>query len=234
MADTSPRVIKASAVRELPTRVAFNFEDLRDQAASHIATARQEAEQILQQARREADAIRQKALDEGKTQGRREGLQTASETVQQQVQKQVEIRLAEQVQTTLPAVAQVADLLRTEREAWLSRWEEGAVELALAIASKLIREALTLQPERVVPMVREALSHTVGQTQVQVRLHPADLEQLGQQTQELVRTLSACSTPDVIADPTLTRGDCVLVTRHGEIDARIETMLDRIREELLS
>jgi flagellar assembly protein FliH len=45
--------------------------------------------------------------------------------------------------------------------------------------------------------------------------------------------LAACGEAEIIADKSLTRGGCVIETQHGQIDARIETILDRIVAELL-
>ena len=56
---------------------------------------------------------------------------------------------------------------------------------------------------------------------------------LGRQATEVVRALAACGEAEIVADNSLTRGGCLIETQHGQIDARIETVLDRIVAELL-
>lgn len=69
---------------------------------------------------------------------------------------------------------------------------------------------------------------------MEVRLHPLDLELLT--GDQVLATSSGLSTlPDdlLVADEALERGDCLVQTTDGLIDARLETLLDRITTELL-
>ncbi len=234
MPEPISRILKANSARDLPTRVAFNFEDLREQAAAQLIKAREEAAAIVDQARRETDVLRQKMLEEARAQGRKEGLQTAQQTIDQQVKTLVEQRFSEQIKTTLPALTQAAGALRAERDRWLLRWERAAVELGVAIAEKLLKSNLAARPELAGGMIAEALQLAAGQPQLKVRLHPTDLERLGPHADEVVRQLTACGTPELIADATIAPGGCFIDTQHGEIDARLEIMLERISSELLA
>lgn len=234
MPEPLSRILKANSARELPTRVAFNFEDLREQAAAQLSKAREEAASIVDQARRDAEALRQKTIEEARVQGRKEGLQTAQQTIDQQVKTLVEQRFSEHLTTTLPALAQAAGALREERDHWLLRWEQAAVELGVAIAEKLLKSNLAAKPELAAGMIAEALQLAAGQPQLKVRLHPLDLERLGAHSGAVVQHLKACGMPELIADATISPGGCVIDTQHGEIDARLETMLNRIASELLA
>ncbi len=234
MPEPLSRILKANSARELPARVAFNFEDLREQAAAHLSRAREEAASIVDQARRDAESLRQKTIEEARVQGRKEGLQTAQQTIDQQVKTLVEQRFSEHLKTTLPALAQAAGALREERDHWLLRWEQAAVELGVSIAEKLLKSNLAAKPELAAGMIAEALQLAAGQPQLKVRLHPLDLERLGAHAGEVVQHLAACGRPELIADATISPGGCVIDTQHGEIDARLETMLDRIASELLA
>lgn len=234
MSETSPRILKANTARDLPGRVAFNFEDLRDQAAQQLLQARAEATAILDQARKEAAQLKQTAIAEGQAQGKQEGLKTAQTQIQQQATQLVEQRFAEHLKTTLPALTQVAQQLAAERDGWLLRWEHMAVELGVAIAEKLLRTNLAIRPELAIPMITEALQLAAGQTQLRLRLHPGDLDRLGTHAADVVRSLTTCAQPELVADESITPGGCVIDTQHGEIDARLETMLERIASELLA
>jgi len=234
MAESSSRILKAHAARELPTRVAFNFEDLHTQAAQHLAAARAEAARLIEQAQSETETQRQKTLDACRQQGREEGLKDAQKQIEQQARQLTDQRFQEHLKSTLPAIAEVAAALRAERDHWRLRWEQSAVELGVAIAEKLLRSSLQIQPERATDMISAALELAAGQPRLLIRFHPADLERLGDHAQELVRTLTACGDPQLIADALLAPGECRIDTGHGEIDARLSVMLDRITAELLA
>ncbi len=233
MAESSSRILKANAARELPPRVAFNFEDLREQAAAHLEQARQDAAALVEQARQEAVKLKEQAAAEGREQGRCEGLADAQKLIEQQAQQLTQQRFAEHLKGILPALQQAANGLKQERDGWLLRWERAAVELSVAIAAKLVRGELSTRPELATGMISEALQLAAGQTHLKVRLHPGDLERLGPQAEDVVKRLTACASPELVADPKLTPGGCVIDTQHGQIDARLETILERITAELL-
>jgi flagellar assembly protein FliH len=233
MTESSGRILKADAAKQLSSRLAFNFEDLRQHAADQLVEARAEAARILDDAQVNAQRIKQTAAQEGQQAGYQAGLENAQKQIQQEAKKLADRQLQEQLKGTLPALGQLSRALQQERQAWLTRWEQTAVELAVAIAGKLLRTTLAAEPERVIPMIREALQLAAGQTQVRVFLHPQDLLLLGDEAEQVVQSLTACATAELITDPQLNQGDCRLETRHGEVDARLETMLQRITDELL-
>lgn len=234
MSETTSRILKASTARDLPQRVAFNFEDLREQAAAELQRARAEAAALIDKARQEAAALKQKLLDDARTEGRQSGLSEAEKQIAQRVEVQVEQRLSEHLQTTLPAVSQVALALQAERDHWLLHWEHTAVSLGVAIAEKLLKTQLAAHPELTTGMLIEALNLAAGQPQLQIHLHPADLTRLGPHAADLVKSITACADPEFIADPAISPGGCRIETQHGSIDARLESMLERITEELLA
>lgn len=234
MSHDSPRVLKAHSTRQPGPAAVFNFEDLRVHAKAQIDEAQKQAEEILANARNEAEAIRKRSVGEGRDTGRRQGLEEAAAHIDKHARQLTDQRFSEHLKTTLPALTKVATLLQQERDEWLIRWETVAIELGVAIASKLLRSNLTARPELATGMITEALRLAAGQPQLRVFLHPDDLARLGDKAEQVVQSLAACASPELIADATLQPGDCRLETRHGEIDARLDTMLHRIAEELLA
>jgi flagellar assembly protein FliH len=230
----SPAILKADQARELPARVAFNFDDLRHQAEAHLAAARHEAAAILEAARQEAEALKRQAELQGREEGRAEGLRDAAAQIQSQARQRTSQELELRLKTVLPALTQAAQVLREEREHWLARWESAAIELGVAIAEKLVRTELKTRPELARHMITQALELAVGQSHLRLYLHPADREHLGDQAGQVVHALTGCAVPELVDDPSLQPGDCRIETRHGEIDARLETMLQRIADELLT
>lgn len=94
------------------------------------------------------------------------------------------------------------------------------LELSLQFAQAMLRQTLAVQPERIVPLIREFLRDASDtQRPATLRLHPDDVavvrEALGPECE-----LAGWS---LFADVEITRGGCLLQARHGETDGRIET-----------
>ncbi len=228
------RLLKANAVRELGTRVAYDFADLQQQGEAYLAEVREQARGLVAAAQQEAVAIQQKAQQEAREQGRREGLKESARIIDDQTRRNVDQQLTARVATTLPAVAAVAQAMRQELDHWLVRWEEIAVRTSVAIAEKIVRQQLETKPEIAAGMITAALQLAAGHPQLRVHLHPDDIASLGDRAEDVVRAASTCAEAVLVPDPQIGRGGCRVETRHGEIDARLDTMLDRIVEELLS
>jgi flagellar assembly protein FliH len=199
-----------------PHAVVFNFDDLTAQAAEHVTQANTEAARIVAEAQQQADAIRQQAEEEGRQAAVRAARHTA----------------AEQLAPVLSALRQAAADLQSAKQTWLAHWEASAVQLASAIAARIIRGELSRQPEITLTLVREALELAAGSPNVRVHLNPQDHKKLGAQVRALIDAMSGLGDAEVTADATLERGGCRVETRFGTIDQQFESQLKRIEEEL--
>jgi flagellar assembly protein FliH len=120
--------------------------------------------------------------------------------------------------------------LGDERDRVAAQVEEEAVALAFALAEKVVAGAIEASPEHVVDVVRGALRRLVERDHVHVLVHPDDLDHVRAATEELVRTLGGIAVLDVQAERRVGRGGALVRTGQGEIDARVETQLERARE----
>ena len=217
-----PTIIKAGE-RQVAS-VPFNFDDMTARADQYLQKVRAEAARILAQARQAAAALRREAESEGR--------QAAQAAVAEMVRQQAQQLVAEHIKTLLPALRQVIQGLHHARHQWLAHWEQSAVHVAAAMASRVIRREVRQTPEVALTLIREALELAAGSPQIRLRLHPADCQTLGSQVQALLGELAAAGTPEVIPDPQITQGGCRVETRFGAIDQQFEAQLARIEEEL--
>jgi flagellar assembly protein FliH len=210
-------IIRAADSQIATRGAAFHFEDLAGQAQSYLNAVRQQGAAILAKAQSEADAVRQTAEDEGR------------ETAHQHVEAIVEKQLA----AVLPALKDAVAEIRNAKQAWLARWEAGAVAVATAIAQRLIRRELERHPEITLDLVREALELAGGSAVVCIRLNPGDHKALGGQVRKLVGEMSLLGDVEIKADAEITPGGCRVDTRFGAVDQQFDSQLKRIEEELL-
>lgn len=132
--------------------------------------------------------------------------------------------------SALAALQHAADQLHAQRDHWLEQSQHEAVRLGVAIAERLLRRTLAVQPEAVLDLIRSALDWSVGTDRLRVRLHHADAELVVSSTQPL----DANREIEFLSDDSLTRGDCVVETPSGQMDARLDVILQRIADELLA
>jgi len=132
------------------------------------------------------------------------------------------------------------DRLRREAEANL-------LDLAIEIARKVVMQEIRTGRCEIEPIVHEALAHVAPGADVEVRLNGEDLACLRQrQDAEEHRnrreeTESPCVAapprllPDdlnLIADPAVRRGECVVRTAQGVIESRIDAHFEEIAQAL--
>jgi flagellar biosynthesis/type III secretory pathway protein FliH len=178
--------------------------------------ARNEAAAIIASAEAEAAGIRERARAEGHAEGYAAGRAEAGE------------QAAPAVQALVEALVQA----QAERERAADEVEAAAVELGLQIAEKALTTALSIQPERVVDMVRGALRCLVDRERVTIQVHPDDLEIVREAVDSLVRQLGGIDHIEVQEERRVQRGGAIVRSTAGEIDARMKTKLDKAREIL--
>jgi len=155
-------------------------------------------------------------LRDARQAGFREG-EAASRTAAQN-----EIRpLIERLAGTIDELAALRPRLREQAESDL-------VRLAVAIARRVVRRELTIDPQAISGLVKAALEQISAGERIRVRVHPQDE---GTVRSFLVAAGRAASI-EVAGDAALERGSAILETERGNLDASAETQLAEIERGL--
>jgi flagellar assembly protein FliH len=161
-------------------------------------------------ARAEIEALREAAREEGLREGREEALAAL-------------VPALEALNAALEAVHADA-LVRTDR------LEAHAVDLGLFLAERVVGGAIAVEPELVVKAVRGALRGIVERERIIVLVHPEDLTLVADAMDGLRATLGGIEHCEVQAERRVSRGGAIVRTPDGDVDARVETKLQRARE----
>jgi flagellar assembly protein FliH len=148
--------------------------------------------------------------------GQRNGEAAASGRATAEMQAAIE-RLARSIEE----MATLRPRLRAEAEADL-------VRLSLAIARRVLRRELAIDPEALHGLVLGALEKLQGQEISRVRVHPAHAKMVA----DCLRQNSASSNVEVTADPSRELGAVVFESARGNLDASIESQLQEIERGL--
>lgn len=163
------------------------------------------------------EAIHQQVHQEGYQAGFTEGVEAG--------RQQSELRTAEEVQRLQAVLATVTDAIGEFEHAM----GDDLLSLALEISRQILRQALKVKPELLLPIVRSAMESLPQNTaHPHLYLHPEDaaLVRAGMQTEI---TLGGWK---IIDDPRIVRGGCRIETPLSETDATIENRWQRLAAAL--
>ncbi len=108
--------------------------------------------------------------------------------------------------------------------------ERELLTLAMALARQIVRRELKTDPTQIIGIIRDAIAALpVAAREVRVHLHPEDAAVV---RQNLAPTESERAWA-IVEDPVMARGGCQITTATSRIDARLETRLGAILNELM-
>jgi flagellar assembly protein FliH len=195
------------------TPTEFSFEALEAPAVTSQAGSHADADAVmaaLAAAEADADTLRAQAHEQGLREGREEALAALT--------------------PALESLAQAVEAVQADQHVRAERLERHAVDLALFLAEKVIGGAIAVEPEHVVEAVRGALRGIVERERITVLVHPEDLELVRDAMDGIRATLGGIEHCEVQAERRVSRGGAVVRTPDGDVDARVETKLQRARE----
>ncbi|MDH5673490.1 MAG: flagellar assembly protein FliH [Myxococcales bacterium] len=117
--------------------------------------------------------------------------------------------------------------LEADADAHQRRLEAQTLELARRLAQHLLGAELQQRPERFAKLVARLLRRLRHARTVTLRVHPADAESL-----TAMLPAGTSSGLRIEQDTTLRRGDCMIDSDVGSLDARLRTRLDELSRAL--
>lgn len=157
------------------------------------------------------ERIRKQAFEQGFAEGERSGAEAARGEGEEKLERMGKI---------VAELASCKSSLRAEAE-------REVVELAFAVARRVLHRELTLDPGVAAALVGSCLDEFAGAETVRILLNQADLELV----RERIATERGVEI-ETVADDSVSPGGAVIETRQGKLDARIESQLEEIESGL--
>src|SRR5262245_43950736 len=178
-----------------------------------IVDARAEARSIVSNAEKDATIIR-------------EGAETfARETREAAYREGYEAALQEWNSLLIDA--------REKRDGALSSVERDVLRLAVKIAEKIIGHELKRDRGAIADIVANALRNARRNEQITVRVNPSELA-LVEAHREKLDPANRLQFLDLVADPQVSAGGCIIESDSGAVDAQLETQLRVLERALLT
>ena len=193
----------------------FVFEPLPEIGLSPsltLAEAREKAEKVKKAAQKEAEALKERAFAEGFEQGLTEGRNEGRSAFEAE---------AAQALTALKNIENLYSDLLQANEAVL-------VKLVLAVSERVIFHEAGTSPETIGEALKAAVGQLHEQHDIVLRANPEDLAYLESISNEIKNQIEGLLKTRFEADPQLGRGDLVLETPTGRIDATLKRRFEAV------
>jgi flagellar assembly protein FliH len=137
---------------------------------------------------------------------------------------EVDARVAE-LNARIARLDSVLGLLARPLEELDGEVEKQLTLLALTVGRQMVRRELRTDPAQVIAVIRESVARLPAAARdIRVHLHPEDAAVVRQ----LLSTPSSDRAWNIVEDPALSRGGCVVRTDTSQLDARLDSRLNAI------
>jgi len=147
---------------------------------------------------------------------------------------QAVLQVSQQLTALTDRWSKTLDILHQNMPTHIADAKTDLVRLALRIAWRVIAQE-SLNNRKVAEQTIEETFRLIGNSRkVSLRVNPDEEAQLAEYLPDLLTKLRTIESVELLADDTILPGGCIANFGNGQIDAQMETQLQRIAEELLT
>ncbi|MHB9093033.1 MAG: FliH/SctL family protein [Eubacteriales bacterium] len=216
-----------------------NIEKIKEQAGEILRETEQMVKELIETARLESEKIIKSANEEATrtvSEGREKIKKIEDEAQQQGWQDGYEhgLRSAEQEYFNKIEEAQnLVEKAHKERQEVIVGSEDEIVQLAIAVARKVIGHELAANPDTIVDIVKRAIQKVTDREELTIRVNPDNLDCAINSQDEITQSVKGVRKLKILSDPTVSLGGCVVESPNGTVDARMERQLSEIEQALM-
>ncbi|MCL2295238.1 MAG: flagellar assembly protein FliH [Spirochaetes bacterium] len=193
------------------------IQDALEQATATEKAALEKHELMLKEATEKVVTIEKDAYDAGYKDGLEKGFESGRGEVE---------RLIEKVHQVLSAAIE-------KRNAIIEESETQLINLVLLISQKVIKVISENQKNVVINNVIQALRKLKTRGEVVVRVNLDDVKLTTEHIKDFMKMVDNVRSITVLEDSTVDKGGAIIETDFGEIDARVSSQLNEIKNKIL-
>lgn len=210
--------------QDVDPAIAKQLRWLEKEAEAITRKAEAEAVEILAKAQAEGESLKAKAYEEGKQAGYQDGYQEGYREALAKGEAEI-AELSQQKRAVIDEVIRIHQQIFKDNERTM-------IGLAFAIAEKVIKKQVELDPKVTCEIAKHILQEAQAGESYLLFVNPVNLDELLRAKEELVPFLPPGATLRVLADPEITAGGCRLETNLGFTDGTIESQLAEVKKAL--
>ena len=220
---SAPAAGEARWGKDAEDKAKRELDGVRKAADEMLALAREEASHLIRQAREEAAEITRSA-DKAKEKARWDAYKQGLEMAEQEIGDLFE-RAQEDVDRTLEQAKKQFDALMDDLE-------PRVFKLSLEIAEKILGYELDNNDSAFLSMLRTALGSVKNENTVTLRVNSSEYIRFFKSREVTMHTASGSLKANVVNDPNVGYGGCLIETDSGAIDAGVGAQLAQIGKNL--
>jgi flagellar biosynthesis/type III secretory pathway protein FliH len=143
---------------------------------------------------------------------------------------EAQVAFEQQAAKSREEISKALHAFAAERDTYFQRVEEQVVRLTLSIARKILHREAQVDPLLLTGILRVALEKIGSGTNTRLRAHPSDIEIW---RAYFTGTGENFPSPELIGDPEIQSGRCILETEMGTTEIGLETQLKEIEQGFL-
>jgi len=227
-------VVKAAeAAQDKQEKRVFNFLDIAAEAKRIIAEAKRNRDKMIHDAREQIDRSHSEAKVHGHKEGYEQGLAEGAKKGHAQALKEARENFAKSSGDALSVLKGAFEQYDQMKTKLLWHAEQASVDLVVKIAEKVIKRSVGKNGEITTDNLRAALELVTQTDNLIVKVNPSDMEHLKEMTNSDESVFGKYKNINIEPDKEVDSGGCRVLTENGEIDAQLDTQLNKIAEELV-
>lgn len=211
--------------------------DLASLLESRVAEVRQKLEtewkQRLQQEKNALQATADRQLQEAEARWKTELEQTSRQRYEEGRQAGLDEREAE-AREAVERLDLLHQSFKQERAQLLHEAEGLVVDLAIAVARRILGAQIECDEKLLMRVIRTALQHMGEESNLEIKVHPDDLQIARRFARLWVQKVDQDAVLKVRPSEHVSRGGCMIEGREENVDARLEEQLQVLQQALLT
>lgn len=225
------------AIRLVKDAIVLDLGDVARQAQRLRQAAEDQARKIIEDAQRQAQNLQQRVHSDSSKEGYDQGFASGLEEGRRQGHQEGQLESLEQARQEHERIQQQWLVALDGWDIQLHQLQRQArhevLHLALGLAQRVVRRAIEVDQDVVCRQLDDVLSHVLRPVEVVVRICPDDRPTLEQAMPRLMGKFPQFKQVQLVEDETVGRGGCVVDYGQGQIDATIETQMQRLLDLIM-
>ncbi|UCD63427.1 MAG: hypothetical protein JSW34_11860 [Candidatus Zixiibacteriota bacterium] len=121
-----------------------------------------------------------------------------------------------------------------QREALLEEAREKVLDLIIEISRKVTYDAVEVDPESTLAMINGVIDTLIDRSRLKIKVNPDHHPIIEQNIDRFLKSSTTIKEIAVEPDPRVRYGGCFIETPTGDIDARLESQFEVLKEVLVS
>ena len=139
----------------------------------------------------------------------------------------------EEFSKIIASFANVISDIKSQKETFIEDMQPKLLNFALKFAEIVTKRELERNDDTIINILKEALQYIILDGNIIVKVSISDIEKVEEYVNHNIELLGKNISINVIGDESLSKGSVMVIGPTGEVDARVDEMIKRVKESLI-